>query len=116
MSNRSPASAKKRDRKRKRQKSHSNQLKKARWERTRSWASWGWKIFGVIFLLLGAVPTIQYFSTRIAVTSVGTVSGQDPMGTVFNVTNNGPFTLRNDSHACAPETVDPHAGATFGGI
>jgi hypothetical protein len=114
MSNSSPASAKAKDRERKKQESHPKQLKKARRERLRALVHRGWQVFGVIFGILGAVLTVRYFATRIAVTSAGTVSAQEALGTVFNVTNNGMFTLHDVWHTCMPETVSP-SGATVGG-
>jgi hypothetical protein len=100
MSNSSPASAKAKDRERKEQESHPKQLKKARRERLHDWASRSWKLFSAIFVILGAVLTVQYFATRIAVASVGTVSAQEALGTVFNITNNGMFTPHDVMARC----------------
>ena len=116
MSNRSPASTKAKDRERKKQESHPKQLKKARRERLLAWASQSWKVITVIFAILGGVLTVRYFATRIAVAPAGTVSAQEALGTVFNLTNNGMFTLDDVWHTCEPQIIDPNTGAlTLGG-
>ena len=116
MSNRSPAAAKAKGRERKKQESHPKQLKKARRERLLAWVSQSWKVLTVIFAILGGMLTVRYFATRIAVSAGGTVSAQEALGTVFNLTNNGMFTLHDVWHTCEPQIVFPTGNTIGGGI
>jgi hypothetical protein len=63
----------------------------------------GRKWWGVITFcsgLLVAVPSLYAYITRISVEPYSTVRSHEPMGTVFNLKNNGVFDLHNVTQSC----------------
>jgi hypothetical protein len=53
-----------------------------------------------------AIPTLYSYATRITVTPGQSIRSHEPMGTIFNVTNNGVFTVYRVTHACRLDRVD----------
>jgi hypothetical protein len=54
--------------------------------------------FGLV--LVFGIPALYSYSTRLSVSAVSTIQPREPMGTIFNVTNNGILDLHNVTHEC----------------
>ena len=59
-----------------------------------------WPLITTIFALVVGVPALYSYSTRLSVTPSGTIQPREPMGTIFNVTNNGISDLHNVAQEC----------------
>jgi hypothetical protein len=80
-------------------------------------ANFGRRWWGVVtfcFGLIVAVPTIYGYITRIYVEPYSTVRSREPMGTVFNLKNNGVFDLHNVTHGCNLLSVKGSNGNEIG--
>src|SRR5271168_239617 len=54
-----------------------------------------WIVLVGIFTLVVAIPTLYGYLTRISVEPYSTVRSHEPLGTVFNLKNNGIFDLHD---------------------
>jgi hypothetical protein len=59
-----------------------------------------WAVITTCFALVVAVPALNGYLIRISVAPYSTVRSHEPMGTVFNVTNNGVFDLHSVTQSC----------------
>ena len=59
-----------------------------------------WAVIMTCFALVVAVPALNGYLIRISVAPYSTVRSHEPMGTVFNVTNNGVFDLHSVTQSC----------------
>ena len=59
-----------------------------------------WGVLTFCFGLIVAVPTLYGYITRISVEPYSTVRSHEPLGTVFNLKNNGVFDLHNVKQTC----------------
>jgi hypothetical protein len=59
-----------------------------------------YRVAAAAFTLIVAVPTLYGYLTRISVDPYNTVRSHEPMGTVFNLKNNGVFDLHNVTQSC----------------
>jgi hypothetical protein len=101
MSNGTPAAIRTKDKERKAQEKHPKQISKERKARFSSGVKAFWTVFTVVFVILGAVLTLQYFSSaRLTLAPVDTARPNDPMGTVFSVTNGGMFPVYDVEQTC----------------
>ena len=89
MSNHTPASIRARDQKRKARERHPKQIKAERTARWSSGVSRTWTVTVAIITVLGGVSALLTFLPHLTLSQNGTVRPHDPMGTVFNLTNEG---------------------------
>jgi hypothetical protein len=59
-----------------------------------------WGVITTCLTLVVALPTLYGYLIRISVAPYSTIRSHEPMGTVFNVTNNGVFDLHNVTESC----------------
>ena len=59
-----------------------------------------WAVITTCLALVVAVPALNGYLIRISVAPYSTVRSHEPMGTVFNVTNNGIFDLHSVTQSC----------------
>lgn len=59
-----------------------------------------WKVITGVFTLVVGIPALYAYGTRISVVPAGSIRSHEPLGTIFNVTNDGMLTLHNVSHLC----------------
>jgi hypothetical protein len=60
-----------------------------------------WPVFIGLFTLAVGVPSLYSYSTRLSVVPTGgTIRAHEAMGTIFNLTNQGIFTIHNVTHLC----------------
>jgi hypothetical protein len=59
-----------------------------------------WKVVVFIVTLVFGIPALYSYSTRLSVVPFSTVRPHEPMGTIFNVTNDGIFDLHNMTQEC----------------
>ena len=57
-------------------------------------------VFISVFTLAVGIPSLYSYSARISVVPAGTIRAHEPMGTVFNVVNDGQFDLHNVTQVC----------------
>jgi hypothetical protein len=59
-----------------------------------------WPVFIGVFTLAVGIPSLYSYFTRITVVPAGTIRAHEPMGTIFNVFNNGIFDLHKVRQEC----------------
>ena len=59
-----------------------------------------WIVLVGIFTVVVAIPTLYGYATRISVVSAVTIRAREPMGTIFNLYNNGIFDLHKVAEEC----------------
>jgi hypothetical protein len=81
--------------------------------RTKIFVQKWWPIIAACLTLAGVAPILYSYATRITVTQDRSIRSHEPMGTIFNVTNNGVFTLYNVTHVCALDRVETGRNGNF---
>lgn len=100
MSNHTPAAIRAKDKERKAQEKHPKQVRNERKARLSSGTKLAAKVLGIIFAILSGVLTLRYYSTRLALTPSDTARPNDPMGTIFSLTNGGMFPVYDVEQTC----------------
>lgn len=59
-----------------------------------------WPVITAIFALVVGVPALNSYATGLSVAPTSTVRPHEAMGTIFDLTNDGIFTLRNVTQEC----------------
>jgi hypothetical protein len=98
MSNRTPAAVRAKDRERRQREKRAKQVKAEQKACLWSRAKLIWT--GVIFLIFTGVPALLSYFPSLSVLPASTVRSHDPMGTVFNLTNNGLLAVHDVDQSC----------------
>lgn len=114
MSNHTPAAIRAKDKERKAQEKHPKQISKERKARLSSGAKTFWTVVVGIITVLGGVSAVLSFFPRLTIPENGTVRSHDPMGTVFNLTNNGILPVTEVDHVCGIDRIQFQGGVASG--
>jgi hypothetical protein len=114
MSNSTPPAIRARDKARKAQEKHPKQIENERKARLSSGAKRVISVLGTILAILTAFSTVQSFFPHLTISENGTVRSHDPMGTIFNLTNNGILPVREVDQVCGIDRIRFQGGEDTG--
>jgi hypothetical protein len=114
MSNHTPAAIRAKDKERKAREKHPKQIANERNARLSSGAKLVWFVTLGILAILGGLATFLSFLPHLTISENGTIRSHDPMGTVFNLTNNGILPVREVDQVCGIDRIRFQGGEDSG--